>query len=224
MLILSRERPEKDVANICNRRIRHFAKIGSRRRCLRVLPLRTICSWSIVSLTHILTISHGGEFISSVCYLCRKTSAKKEIFPFSFFKGFRGNNCPENTHLVDIWYIKGIPCFFSLYKHTATLESFCGFCKTLVGVWTIWSSKGPPWLVALDAAAVSPLEDRGPWDQEEIQFRHTPAYCSGDKQEPLLKTQAHIVLLADEKHGQAIKSEALYVLQHIAMQKKRRKK
>ena len=135
MLILSRERPEKDVANICNRRIRHFAKIGSRRRCLRVLPLRTICSWSIVSLTHILTISHGGEFISSVCYLCRKTSAKKrrDISLF-LFEIFRGNNCPKNTHLVDIWYIKGIPCFFSLYKHTATLESFCGFCKTLVGV------------------------------------------------------------------------------------------
>ena len=114
VLILSRERPEEDVAKICNRRIRHFAKIGSRRRCLRVLLLRTICSWSIVSLTHILTISHGGEFISSVCHLRRKHLPKKEIFPFSFFEGFRGYNCPEKTHLVDIWYIKGISCFSPL--------------------------------------------------------------------------------------------------------------
>ena len=94
-------------------------------------------------------------------------------------------------------------------------------------VWTIWSSKGPPWLVALDAAAVSPLEDLGLWDQEEIQFRHTPAYCSEDKQEqPLLKTQAHIVLVADKNMViQTMKSEILYVLQqHIKMQKKRRKK
>ena len=55
----------------------------------------------------------------------------------------------------------------------------------------IWSSKGPPWLVALDAAAVSPLEDLGFWDQEEIQFRHTPAYCSEDKQEHINHCSKH---------------------------------
>ena len=133
MLILSRERPEKDVANICNRRIRHFAKIGSRRRCLRVLPLRTICSWSIVSLTHILTISHGGEFISSVCYLCRKTSAKKENFPFPFLKVLEVTTAQKILISLTFDTLRGFLVFF-LYKHTATSESFCGFCKTLVGV------------------------------------------------------------------------------------------
>ena len=50
-------------------------------------------------------------------------------------------------------------------------------------------------------AAVSPLEDLGPWDQREIQFRHTPDYCSGDKNilTTAQKTKtAHIVLLADK--------------------------